>query len=177
MPHSAGRITQFGEIAAILSAQTGFVSQASGYENIFLRGLVLGLDRRSIEARLDEIASFAQLGDWLYQPVSTYSSGMALRLAFAVSTCVSSDILIMDEWIGAGDSRFLTAAQDRLQSLVSNSQILILASHNEKVVRSFCTRAIVLYDGSIVYRGQVPEALSFYEELNELMNAPQNRIT
>jgi ABC-type polysaccharide/polyol phosphate transport system ATPase subunit len=177
IPHATGRITQLGNVAAILSAQTGFLSQATGYENIFLRGLVLGLTRGEIESRIEEITAFAQLGDWLYQPVSTYSSGMSLRLAFAVSTCISPDILIMDEWIGAGDSRFLTTAQDRLRSIVATSRILILASHNEKVIRNFCTRAIVLYKGSIVYRGPVPDALAFYEELNELMNAPQNRLS
>ncbi len=171
VPHSTGRITQFGEVAAILSAQAGFVPQATGYENIYLRGLVLGLSRGQIDERIDDIKNFAQLGDWLYQPVATYSSGMALRLAFGVSTCISPDILIMDEWIGAGDSRFLSAAQDRLRSLVASSRILILASHNENVIRNFCTRGIVLYSGSIVYRGSVSDCLLFYEELNILLNS------
>jgi ABC-type polysaccharide/polyol phosphate transport system ATPase subunit len=177
IPHSTGRITHFGEVAAILSAQTGFLPQATGYENIFLRGLVLGLSREKIAARLHEIENFAQLGDWLYQPVATYSNGMALRLAFAVSTSMSPDILIMDEWIGAGDARFLDSAQERLRNMVAGSRILILASHNEKVIRNFCTRAIVLFKGAIVFRGSVSNALSFYEELNELIHASKSPIS
>lgn len=177
IPHTSGRITQFGNVAAILSAQTGFLPQATGIENIYLRGLVLGLSRKQIDSRIADIQDFAQLGEWLYQPVSMYSSGMTLRLAFGVSTAITPDILIMDEWIGAGDARFLTAAQDRLQSMVSGSRILVLASHNEKVIRNFCTRAIVLFKGSVVYSGSVPDSIAFYEELNELLNAPQTRAT
>jgi ABC-2 type transport system ATP-binding protein/lipopolysaccharide transport system ATP-binding protein len=168
VPHQSGRVTQFGAVSAILSAQTGFIAHATGIENVIMRGLVLGLSREAIEARVPEIAKFAALGDFLYQPVSTYSSGMTLRLAFAVSTSMRPDILIMDEWIGAGDARFIAAANDRLMSMISDSRILVLASHNEKVVRTFCTRAIVLYAGQIVFEGSVADAIAFYGELNSL---------
>lgn len=166
IPHHSGRITRVGEVAAILSAQAGFMAQATGYENIFLRGLVLGLTHAEVEARLKEIIKFAALGDWLYQPVTTYSNGMALRLAFAISTCVSPDIVIMDEWIGAGDARFINAASERLRTMIASSRILILASHNEKVIREFCTRAVVMFRGSIVFSGNVADAMGFYDELN-----------
>lgn len=176
IPHASGRITQFGNLAAILSAQTGFLPQATGIENIYMRGLVLGLSRKEIADRIPEIQDFAQLGEWLYQPVSMYSSGMTLRLAFGVSTAITPDILIMDEWIGAGDARFLTAAQGRLQTMVSGSRILVLASHNEKVIRNFCTRAVVLFQGAIVFGGSVPDAIAYYEELNEVLSARQADI-
>jgi lipopolysaccharide transport system ATP-binding protein len=171
IPHYQGRITVFGETAAILSVSAGFQPSASGYENIFLRGLMLGMSRSEIERRLPEIIKFTALGDALYQPVSTYSSGMTLRLAFAITTCITPDILIMDEWIGVGDTRFLEAARARMQTIVTSSRILILASHNEKILREFCTHAVLLHEGQIIFRGTIDEVCRYYGEFNALVRS------
>ncbi|MGE0046288.1 MAG: ABC transporter ATP-binding protein [Hyphomonadaceae bacterium] len=162
---TTGRIWRRGVVAPIFSASAGFLGQATGYENIYLRGMLLGLTKEEVTERLGEITGFADIGDWLYQPVSTYSSGMALRLAFAITTSIRPNILLLDEWIGAGDALFIQRAQERLENLVQRANILAVASHADALIRRFCTRAIVLERGAVVFDGDVNHALDFYKEL------------
>src|SRR5262245_43159422 len=109
-----GRFYAEGRIAPMFDPMLGMDMESTGYENIVLRGLFLGLSPAEIEARIDEIAEFAELGQYLAMPVRTYSSGMAMRLAFAVSTCIDPDILLMDEWLSTGDNSFVDKAERRL---------------------------------------------------------------
>jgi lipopolysaccharide transport system ATP-binding protein len=128
----------------------GLDTDATGFENIYLRGILDGLSRKAILSRIDEIAEFSELGDYLNLPVRTYSSGMMLRLAFAISTSVEADILIMDEWLSVGDEGFAKKASERLESLVGKASILVLASHSFDLVEKVCNRIIRLEHGRIV---------------------------
>ena len=162
---TSGRIWTSGRRAAILSAASGFEQNASGYENIFLRGMLLGMSKAEVKRALADITRFADLGTALHQPLSTYSSGMALRLAFAICTSMRPQILIFDEWIGVGDAVFMERAQHRLDRMLDSASMLILASHSEAIISKFCTRAIVIEGGRVGFDGPVRDALSYYREL------------
>jgi len=129
-----GSIEVSGRVASMLSIDVGMDMEATGYENIFLRAAIMGLKPGKIPPLVDEICEFSELGDYIDMPVRTYSSGMSLRLAFAISTCVSADIILMDEWLSVGDAAFSEKAQKRLDDLIGQAKILILASHNEKLI-------------------------------------------
>ena len=146
----AGRVDIRGRVASMLDITLGLDYEATGYENIHLRGVIMGFTPRQIGALVDEIAAFSELGDYLDMPMRTYSSGMGLRLAFAVSTCVRADILLMDEWLSVGDEAFKRKAQDRLAKLVNEAKILVLASHEESLIRSNCNKLMRLSHGQVV---------------------------
>jgi lipopolysaccharide transport system ATP-binding protein len=145
----AGTLHVEGRVASLLDHSLGIDPEASGYENIILRSLIMGLRRRDIERRIDEIAEFTELGQYLDMPLRTYSTGMQLRLAFAVSTSVDADILLMDEWLGVGDSEFQPKARRRLDELVARAKILVVASHNHDLLRDVCNRFFRLEHGKI----------------------------
>jgi lipopolysaccharide transport system ATP-binding protein len=128
----------------------GLDPDATGYENIYLRGIMDGLAPSVVRSKADEIAEFTELGDYLHVPVRTYSSGMMLRLAFAISTSIDAEILIMDEWLSVGDASFSTKASSRMSALVDRTEILIIASHNPALISKVCTREIKLEKGKIV---------------------------
>jgi ABC-2 type transport system ATP-binding protein/lipopolysaccharide transport system ATP-binding protein len=127
---------------------------AGGYENIRMRALLLGLPTRIIIDRLQDIADFTELGDYLEMPMRTYSSGMMLRLAFAVATCFEPEVLLMDEWILAGDAHFIAKAQRRIDSFVGNANVLVLASHNLEVCRRWCNRGAWMDRGACGQSGR-----------------------
>ena len=118
-----------GEIGSLVDISLGIDAEATGRENIFIRGALLGLRRKEIENRFDEIVDFSELGSFVDMPVRTYSSGMHLRLAFAVATIIRPEILLMDEWLSVGDASFNAKAESRLTELVQSSRILVIASH------------------------------------------------
>jgi lipopolysaccharide transport system ATP-binding protein len=144
-----GELFVRGRVASLLDISMGMDHDATGYENILLRGIMMGLTPREIRARADDIAEFTELGEYLGMPVRTYSSGMQLRLAFAVSTSVAADILIMDEWLSVGDAAFNEKASQRLSRLVEQSAILVLASHSPELINRVCNRVIRLEHGRI----------------------------
>lgn len=144
-----GTLEVQGKIASLLDVSMGLDPDATGYENIYLRGLMDGLMPDAIRSRSNEIAEFTDLGDYLELPVRTYSSGMLLRLAFAISTSVDADILIMDEWLSVGDSDFSKKAAERLDKLVSNASILVIASHNPELIDRVCNRQLYLEHGVV----------------------------
>jgi homopolymeric O-antigen transport system ATP-binding protein len=144
-----GTITVCGRVTSLIDLTLGMDMEASGYENIQIRCMLLGLEPKEIEAQIGEIAEVTELGDFLSMPVRTYSSGMVLRLAFAIATSITPDILLMDEWIGAGDASFVKKAQARLKSLLGRTGILFIASHSEDIVKDNCTRAMWLEKGAI----------------------------
>ncbi len=158
-----GSLTVCGKISSMLSISLGVDLEATGYENIYLRGAVMGLKRSEISALMDEIVAFSELGDYINMPVRTYSSGMAMRLAFAISTSVSADIILMDEWLSAGDASFSEKAQRRLKTLLSQAKILVLASHDESLISKNCNKIVRLDHGALVALGganQVPSPVS-----------------
>jgi len=144
-----GSIEVSGRVASMLSIDVGMDMEATGYENIFLRAAIMGLKPGKIPPLVDEICEFSELGDYIDMPVRTYSSGMSLRLAFAISTCVSADIILMDEWLSAGDAAFSEKAQKRLDDLIGQAKILILASHNEKLIEKSCNKIMHLDHGDL----------------------------
>lgn len=157
-----GRIHFDGKISPLLDFMLGLNPESTGYENIILRGLLLGLSRQQIMKKVDEIAAFTELGDYLSVPIRTYSSGMQLRLAFGVATSINPEILLMDEIIGVGDASFMARAEKRLTELVEQSSIVVLASHSEEMVMNMCNKAILLESGKVKYMGPVAEAFAIY---------------
>lgn len=146
---TAGSVVVNGLVASMLSITLGMDMEATGYENIFLRGVIMGLTPRRVEELINEICSFSELGDYLHMPMRTYSSGMAMRLAFAVSTSVNADVVLMDEWLSAGDADFSKKAQVRLARVLDQAKILVLASHDEKLIRENCNKILHLSHGKI----------------------------
>jgi lipopolysaccharide transport system ATP-binding protein len=153
-----GMLRMQGRVAALLDIALGIDPEVSGYDNIVLRGVMMGLKPREIRSRMNEIAAFTGLGEYLEMPVRTYSSGMQLRLAFAVSTSITADILLMDEWLSVGDAAFNEKASKRLEHLVEQSAILVIASHSEDLIRRMCNRVIRLEHGRVTadYRIEKP---------------------
>ena len=158
-----GIVRRDGQVAPLFDATLGMDMEATGYENIILRGLFLGLSPGEMQSRTEEIAAFTELEDYLAMPVRTYSTGMMLRLAFAVSTCVEPEILLMDEWIGVGDTHFLAKAEKRIEKLVSIANVLILASHSQDLIKRVCNKAILLDHGQVALIGGVDQVLKAYE--------------
>ena len=159
---TAGSIDVLGRCLSLFDLSAGFDEEATGYENIMRRGLVIGARRAEIDARRAEIAEFSELGDRLDLPLRTYSSGMMLRLIFAVATAVEGEIVLLDEWIGVGDQQFRNKARQRLDEIVVRAGILVLASHDIGLIKSTCNRAILLEEGRIVAAGATDEILSQY---------------
>ena len=157
-----GVVRHEGRISPLFDTTLGMDTEATGYENIVLGGLFLGLSPREIRGRTDEIAEFTELGDYLSVPVRTYSTGMMLRLAFAVSTCIDAEILLMDEWIGVGDAHFLEKAERRMERLVGQSRILVIASHSDALIKRLCNKVVLLDHGEVKAIGLVEEILDQY---------------
>ena len=145
-----GSISISGTVASMLSITLGMDTEATGRENIYLRGAIMGMKPSEIDALVDQICEFSELGDYIEMPVRTYSSGMAMRLAFAVSTSVAADIILMDEWLSVGDTSFAKRAQDRLHGLIEQAKILVIASHDENLIRDNCNRVLRLEHGRLV---------------------------
>jgi ABC-type polysaccharide/polyol phosphate transport system ATPase subunit len=158
----AGVVRSQGRVSPMFDIGLGIDTDISGYENIRLRGLVLGLTSSEIESRMDDIAAFTELGDYLSLPVRTYSSGMMTRLTFAVATCFAPEILLMDEWIMAGDSNFIAKAQGRIENFVEKASILVLASHSLSICRRFCNRGIWMRQGEIAADGPLEDVIKAY---------------
>lgn len=166
-PPSGGILEIKGEIASIFNATSGFVPNATGRENIILRGYMLGLDYDRIRELIPSIAEFSELGDWIDQPIYQYSSGMTLRLAFSITTSLRSDILLMDEWLGAGDAEFIEKAQKRMDEMVENAQIIVLASHNMPLLSRVCDTCLVLDSGRVIFSGDTREAVKVYRGVRD----------
>lgn len=145
-----GTITIEGRVGTILDPTAGIDTEATGIENIYLRGHLLGMTRREIEASIDDISSFTDLGDFLALPMKTYSAGMSARLAFGISTALQHEILLIDEGIGAGDDAFQEKAQKRIEGLFARTSIVLLASHSEDLIKRYCNRKIRMDHGQLV---------------------------
>ncbi len=161
---SVGRVKIHGKISSLLDVNLGMQLELSGYENIKTRCVFLGIAKEDVPEIIADIEEFTEMGSYLSLPVKTYSSGMALRLAFGLSTVVTPDILLIDEVIGAGDARFLEKAKARMNTYVEQSNILVMASHSNEIVKQFCNKALWLEHGSLKKLGEVNQVISAYEE-------------
>jgi ABC-type polysaccharide/polyol phosphate transport system ATPase subunit len=159
-----GTVRINGRVSAALNTSLGIDSEVTGRENIFLLGYYRGLSKAEILESLPEIIETADLGQFIDLPVSTYSAGMAGRLTFAVATAFEPDVLIMDEWLSAGDGAFVQKAHERTSRFVEKARILVLASHSLAIVREFCTHGAYINKGSLVTFGTIDEAIARYEE-------------
>ena len=154
-----GRVWRHGRTASLLSVSLGIDSEATGYENIMTRGLFLGLMPDQVRERMDEVAAFTGLEDYLAMPVHTYSSGMRVRLAFGVCTCFDPEILLMDEWLSVGDRAFVEKARRRIEEFVDRAGILVLASQNSALLARVCTTGVMLDAGKVKTSGPIEEVL------------------
>ena len=161
---SSGTLRTEGSVMTLLDLSLGFNYDMTGRENIRLRGMYLGLKPEQIRELSPQIEAFTELGDYLDMPIRTYSSGMQLRLSFAVATSIQPDILLMDEWVLAGDASFVKKAQARMEQFVTGSRILVLASHSDAILRQWCNKAMFLISGHLVSYGEVGAVLDAYEE-------------
>lgn len=161
-PITSGDITVSGSVATMFEMATGFDMDASGWENIRLRGIMLGLTPKEIEPKVQEIAEFSELGDYLDIPVKYYSSGMFVRLAFSVSTSVNPDILLLDEVLAAGDAGFVDKANRRINEMMKSAKILVLVTHSMDSAIKFCNKAILLKQGEILKFGDPKEVVDHY---------------
>lgn len=159
---TAGRIRVEGRVTPLFDLGLGLDMDASGYDNIRMRAAYFGLDAAEVERKMDDIAAFTELGDYLDLPVRTYSAGMTLRLAFAAATSVDPEILLLDEWLAVSDSKFLEKAQRRAEGFVNRSSILVVASHVEDVLKRLCNKLLWLERGTIQRVGPVEEVLAAY---------------
>ncbi|KJK25736.1 sugar ABC transporter [Burkholderiaceae bacterium 16] len=166
-PPTSGRIAIQGRISALTDMSMGMDMEATGYENVLLRGVVMGLNKKKAEALIPDIEEFTELGEYLRLPVRTYSTGMMLRLAFAISTAVQPEILLLDEMVGAGDAAFVNKARTRIEGLIHNASIMVLASHDDHLVSSLCTHAIWMHSGQLRAFGPVSEVLAEYHAGSE----------
>jgi lipopolysaccharide transport system ATP-binding protein len=167
-PISSGQRTVTGTIRSLFDLSLGFEPDASGRENILYRGLLLGLSPRFMREIEDEIVAFADLGEFIDYPIKTYSAGMQVRLAFAISTIVGGDILLLDEVIGAGDANFMAKAKQRIMTLIEQSEILVLASHDFASLNVLCERGLVFHHGEIVFDGKIDQSITEYKKINGL---------
>jgi ABC-type polysaccharide/polyol phosphate transport system ATPase subunit len=161
-PPSAGTVDVQGRVSPMLTTTLGMDADATGLENIRICGMLRGLTARQVDESMDDIIAFTELGDYLRMPVRSYSSGMLLRLAFAVATVPHADILLIDESIGVGDEHFFQKAYARLNALVNRSRILVVASHSQPMIRKLCNRALWLDGGVIVAYDEVDRVLNAY---------------
>lgn len=159
---TAGTATIDGEVVSLINIALGIDPEMTGRENIRLRAAMMGMTRAETKAQFDDIAEFTGLGGYLDMPFRTYSTGMQLRLAFAVSTSVRPQVLIMDEWLSTGDEDFRVKAQTRLREIVEATEILVLASHNRALVEQNCTKVVWLEHGRLRMVGAPQEVLVRY---------------
>ncbi|MEL7444450.1 MAG: ABC transporter ATP-binding protein [Pseudomonadota bacterium] len=159
-----GRIRIEGRLAGLLSIQLGLDQNASGYENVYIRARYMGCSEEEIMARFDDICEFSELGEYLHLPLRTYSSGMRVRLAFSIATAFEPDILILDEWLSAGDANFRDKAARRLKGLIAQSGIFFMATHQPGLMKQMCNKGVVLEKGRVTFQGDVEEALALHAD-------------
>ncbi len=159
---TAGEVEVKGRVAALLELGSGFDPEFTGRENVFLNASILGLSKSEIQDRYDEIVAFADIGDFIHRPVKTYSSGMMVRLAFAVQVHVDPDVLIVDEALSVGDARFQAKALAKIEEILKRGTTLLFVGHDLSAVRAFCNRALLLDKGRVVKAGLPDDVIAEY---------------
>jgi len=161
---SSGLIRINGQAKGLFDVSGGMSMDATGLENVYLRGLQMGMTIKGIQSKIPSIMEFTELDDNINRIFGTYSSGMRLRLAFAISTMIETDILLMDEWLGAGDARFKARVKERMGGLVNQSRALVIASHSVPLLKQLCNKGLVLHQGKQLFFGPIDEAIKLYNE-------------
>ena len=161
---SRGTVKITGKTNCLFDIMVGIDSSLTGYDNIFLRGLILGYTKQQIANAIPAIEEFAELGAYMRMPLKSYSSGMLLRLAFGIITSVRSEILLIDEIVNVGDARFIEKAKARMTSLIHESDIMVLSTHDNTTIKEFCNKALWLEKGEIKLFGPVDEVLQHKAE-------------
>ncbi len=161
---TSGTITTNGKLSALIELGAGFHPDLTGRENIFLNGTILGLKRSEVEARFDEIVAFSELERFIDTPVKRYSSGMTVRLGFAVASCIEPEVLLVDEVLAVGDAAFQQKCMQRIRGLVDNGTSIIFVSHNLYLVQAICDRALYVEHGQVKYDGTTKEVIEMYEQ-------------
>jgi ABC-type polysaccharide/polyol phosphate transport system ATPase subunit len=174
---SQGHIQINGRVSTLLNTAPGLDVDDTGYENIDTCGRFLGMSKSEIVAKLPDIEEFAELGDYLSLPVRTYSTGMMMRLGFAVATAIDPEILVLDEGLAAGDARFAERSKKRIDALLCRTNILILASHSDAMIKDMCNRAILLDHGRVVADGKPDEVIAAYHEMLKQPQLPVLTVT
>ena len=151
-----------GKTGSLIDISLGIDGEATGIENIYLRAALLGIPTKLVDDEISNLITFTELGDFINMPVRTYSTGMHMRLAFGVSTMISPDILLMDEWLSVGDQHFQSLAEERLNNLIERSNILIIASHSRQLIERCCTRVLWLEHGQLKMDGKPNEICPLY---------------
>ena len=164
-PPTDGTVETSGRVAPMFNISLGMEMDATGYENIHMMSRLLGMEDDDIASAVPDIEDFTELGDYLSLPVRTYSSGMLMRLAFGIATARTADIVLIDEAMGAGDAVFYEKTQERLGLFLSKSSLLVLTTHSERLMRQFCTRAVMMHNGKIELVGDLDEVYAKYGEL------------
>lgn len=159
-----GNVDLFGNTVALLSIGVGFQVQLSGYDNIFLSGMLMGYTKEQIEKRVDEIIAFSELGESIYMPVKSYSSGMYSRLAFSITATLESDILLIDEVFSVGDAVFKKKSMDRMREIISEkNRTVVIVSHAMDTIKRFCNKAIWIESGKMIMMGDADPVIEAYE--------------
>lgn len=170
---TSGHMVIHGKIAALLELGTGFNPEFTGIKNIYLNGTMMGFSHDEMEQKLQGIIDFADIGDFIYQPVKTYSSGMFARLAFAVAINVEPDILIVDEALSVGDIRFQMKCMDKMKSMMDSGVTTLFVSHDINAIRRFCTKCIWLKDGELQVYGETNEVCDRYMDYLKVKDEPE----
>lgn len=159
---TSGEVRVTGRVAALLELGSGFNAEFNGHDNLLMNAALLGLTSDEIQARYADIVAFADIGDFLYQPVKTYSSGMVVRLAFAISSFVDADILVVDEALAVGDVGFQAKCLERMERLMQQGTTVLLVTHDVQLIKRYCNRVLYLHKGCLVYDGEPEEGTEIY---------------
>lgn len=167
-PATSGQIKYHGKLGNAININIGFRPEVSGRNNIKLKAIIAGKKRSEFEQLVEDVESFARLGPYLDMPMRTYSQGMRARLAFGVATAFHYDILLLDEWLGAGDREMQRSASKRMKQFVEQANIVVLATHRTSLLRQWCNRGLVLQKGRMVFIGPIDEAIRAYNRAYKL---------
>jgi ABC-2 type transport system ATP-binding protein len=170
---SAGRIWARGRIAPLLELGAGFHPDLTGRENVYLNSAILGISRQEVNRRLDDIVAFAELEEFLDTPVKFYSSGMAVRLGFAIAVNVEPEILLVDEVLAVGDEQFQAKSLERMRKLQTEGRTTVLVTHSLEQAESFCERAVVLDHGTTTHDGPMADAIKAYHRSSRSASTPE----
>jgi ABC-type polysaccharide/polyol phosphate transport system ATPase subunit len=175
LPPNSGQIVVNGRISTLLALGVGFNGQLSGRENVVLGGLAAGLTRRQVNERFEQIADWAELGEFMDMPMKSYSSGMYGRLAFAVSTHMEPDVLLVDEALSTGDAHFRRKSYDKMQELVGQARTIVIVSHGIGAIREMCDDCVWMHKGEVVRRGKPDDVAAEYLEFQGVPPEPASK--
>lgn len=176
IPPTTGAAIVRGRVTSLLELGSGFNPEFTGRENVYLNGVILGFSRKEMDARFDEIINFAEIGDFIDQPVKIYSSGMFVRLAFAVQACLEPEVLIVDEALSVGDIFFQQKCHARMEELLARRTAILLVSHNMDVIAKYCGQALLMEQGRCVFLGRPSEAIQRYMQVQDRLRLPPAKV-